>query len=144
MLISALNALTSSPALCSVLINAARPAAADALHSRRDRSRPRQLCDDRQPPGSRCSIWPRSACWRRALLFTKTPQSFLPEEDQGAIFAVMRLPEDASINRTGAVVQQAENIISRIPGVQGVLSVVGFDFIDGITSPNQAFASILR
>ena len=35
-----------------------------------------------------------------AFVFNKTPQSFLPDEDQGAIFAALRLPEGASINRT--------------------------------------------
>ena len=73
------------------------------------------------------------------FLFSHTPQSFLPEEDQGALFAAMRLPEGASINRTGVVVQQVEDVIKSTPGVAGVLSVVGFDFLDGVTSPNQAF-----
>ena len=72
-------------------------------------------------------------------LFSRTPQSFLPEEDQGALFAAIRLPEGASVNRTGDVVRQVEDVIKVIPGVEGVLSVVGFDFLDGITSPNQAF-----
>ncbi|MBV8564317.1 MAG: efflux RND transporter permease subunit, partial [Methylobacteriaceae bacterium] len=68
-----------------------------------------------------------------------TPQSFLPEEDQGAFFAAMRLPEGASINRTEGVVRQVEDIIKPIPGVEGVLSVVGYDFIDGLAASNQAF-----
>ena len=51
----------------------------------------------------------------------------------------MRLPEGASLNRTGAAVEQAEDVIKSVPGVSGVLSVVGFDFLDGVTSPNQAF-----
>ena len=72
-------------------------------------------------------------------LFSRTPQSFLPEEDQGAIFAAMRLPEGASINRTGGVVEQAEDVIKNVPGVSSVLSVVGFDFIDSVTVSNQAF-----
>jgi hydrophobe/amphiphile efflux-1 (HAE1) family protein len=74
-----------------------------------------------------------------AGLFRLTPQSFLPEEDQGAFFAVMRLPEGASINRTLAVVERVENVIRPVPGVEGVLSVVGFDFIDSIAASNQAF-----
>ena len=70
----------------------------------------------------------------------RTPQSFLPEEDQGAFFAAMRLPEGASINRTEAVVEQVgEHHSGRSPGVEGVLSVVGFDFIDGLAASNQAF-----
>ena len=75
----------------------------------------------------------------RAILFRFTPQSFLPEEDQGALFAAMRLPEGASLNRTAGVVAQAEDVIKSVAGFSGVLSVVGFDFLDGVTSPNQAF-----
>src|SRR5205823_6263938 len=54
-------------------------------------------------------------------------------------FAAMRLPEGASLNRTEELVAQVENIIRPIPGVQGVLSVVGLNFIDYVASPNQAF-----
>ena len=72
------------------------------------------------------------------LLFGRTPQSFLPDEDQGAIFAALRLPEGASINRTTAVVKQVEDIVKPIPGVQGAF-VVGLNFIDYVAASNQAF-----
>jgi hydrophobic/amphiphilic exporter-1 (mainly G- bacteria), HAE1 family len=68
-----------------------------------------------------------------------TPQSFLPDEDQGAIFAALRLPEGASVPRTEAIVKQVEEIVSPIPGVEGILSVVGLNFIDYVASSNQAF-----
>ena len=68
-----------------------------------------------------------------------TPQGFLPAEDQGAFFAAMRLPEGASLNRTEELVQQVEDIIRPMPGVQGVLSVVGLNFIDYVVSSNSAF-----
>ena len=74
-----------------------------------------------------------------AWLFGKTPQGFLPDEDQGGIFAALRLPEGASIPRTEAVVKQVEDLVRPIPGVQGVLSVVGLNFIDYVASSNQAF-----
>ena len=86
--------------------------------------------------------WSWLACWRfRRWLFGITPQSFLPDEDQGAIFAALRLPEGASINRTEAVVKQVEDIVRAIPGVEGVLSVVGLNFIDYVASSNQASSS---
>ena len=78
-----------------------------------------------------------AATWR--LLFRLTPQSFLPDEDQGAIFAALRLPEGASVNRTETVVKQVEGIVLPIPGVEGILSVVGLNFIDYVASSNQAF-----
>jgi hydrophobic/amphiphilic exporter-1 (mainly G- bacteria), HAE1 family len=143
MLISALNALTLSPALCSVLIKRG--------HTSRGPIRWVLGGIDRVRDGY-ASIVGRlvrvavvglvvavGVLAASAFLFARTPQSFLPEEDQGALFAAMRLPEGASINRTAEVVEQAENVIRPIAGVEGVLSVVGFDFIDGIAASNQAF-----
>jgi HAE1 family hydrophobic/amphiphilic exporter-1 len=143
MLISALNALTLSPALCSVLIKPGQ----------RSRGPMRYVLGaiDKVRDGFAAIVarLVRVAVIGIVLvlgvvaasgyLFTKAPQSFLPDEDQGAFFAAMRLPEGASINRTDAVVQQVEEIIKPIPGVEGVISVVGFDFIDGLAASNQAF-----
>jgi HAE1 family hydrophobic/amphiphilic exporter-1 len=72
-------------------------------------------------------------------LFRITPQGFLPSEDQGAFFAAMRLPEGASVSRTAEIVAQVEDIVRPIPGVQGIISVVGFNFIDYLAASNQAF-----
>ena len=72
-------------------------------------------------------------------VFRIAPQGFLPAEDQGAFFVAMRLPEGASLNRTADLVKQVEDIIRPIPGVQGVVSVVGLNFIDYVVSSNSAF-----
>ena len=72
-------------------------------------------------------------------VFRIAPQGFLPSEDQGAFFVAMRLPEGASLNRTADLVEQVEDIIRPIPGVQGVVSVVGLNFIDYVVSSNSAF-----
>jgi multidrug efflux pump len=143
MLISAVNALTLSPALCGVLLK----------RGQSHRGPMRYIL--RGIDGVRDGyVFVVGRLARVAIvgvvvvvgvlalaggLFGRLPQSFLPEEDQGAIFATLRLPEGASINRTAAVVARVENIIRPIPGVQGVLSVVGLNFIDYIASSNQAF-----
>ena len=143
MLISALNALTLSPALCSILLK----------HGKQSRGPMRYVL------GAIDSVRNGYVSIVRRLLrvsivgivlvvgvlaasvwlFGKTPQSFLPDEDQGAIFATLRLPEGASLNRTEVIVKQVEDIVMPIPGVEGVLSVVGLNFIDNIASSNQAF-----
>ena len=147
MLISALNALTLSPALCAVLLK------------RGDHSRgPLQRVMQRVLGAI---DWVRDgyvAIVRRLVrfavfgvvavavcgaatygLFRMTPQGFLPAEDQGAFFVAMRLPEGASLNRTADLVKQVEDIIRPIPGVQGIVSVVGLNFIDYVVSSNSAF-----
>ncbi len=143
MLISAMVALTLSPALCSVLIRRGQTSRGPMRYvlGGIDKIRDGYAAIVRRLVrvailGVVIVIGTLAAS---AGIFLKTPQSFLPEEDQGAFFAAMRLPEGASINRTEAVVRQVEDIIRPIAGVEGVLSVVGFNFIDGIAASNQAF-----
>jgi HAE1 family hydrophobic/amphiphilic exporter-1 len=143
MLISALNALTLTPALCGILLKHGQSSRGPmryvlgAIDSVRDGyvAVVRRLV--------RMAIVGvvvvAGVLAASAWLFGKTPQSFLPDEDQGAIFAALRLPEGASLNRTEAVVKQVEDIVKPIPGVEGVISVVGLNFIDYVASSNQAF-----
>jgi HAE1 family hydrophobic/amphiphilic exporter-1 len=143
MLISALNALTLSPALCAVLLKRGQQSGGimRRILGTIDEARNRYVALVRRL--ARVAIVgvfvAAGALALAALLFSITPQSFLPDEDQGAIFAALRLPEGASINRTQAVVKQVEDIVQPIPGVQGVLSVVGLNFIDYVAASNQAF-----
>jgi HAE1 family hydrophobic/amphiphilic exporter-1 len=143
MVISAVNALSLSPALCSVLIKRGQTSRGPIRYilGRIDKLRDGYAAIIsrlvRVAVVSLLIIIGASA--GAIALFRATPQSFLPEEDQGALFAAMRLPEGASINRTQAVVEQVEPILQAVPGVQGVLSVVGFDFLDSIAASNQAF-----
>jgi hydrophobic/amphiphilic exporter-1 (mainly G- bacteria), HAE1 family len=143
MLISAVNALTLSPALCAVLLKHGRTSKGPMRYVLRgiDAARDGYVAVVRRlvrvsivgvvvVAGTlAASVW----------LFSKTPQSFLPDEDQGAIFAALRLPEGVSLNRTEDVVKQVEDIARPIPGVEGIISVVGLNFIDYVPSSNQAF-----
>src|SRR5438874_2233526 len=143
MVISAINALTLSPALCAVLLR--RGERSGGLMRRV------LLAIDWLRNGYVAIV---RRLGRVAIfgvvgvavvvaasfgLFRATPRGFLPAEDQGAFFAAMRLPEGASLNRTEELVAQVENILRPIPGVQGVLSVVGLNFIDYVVSSNSAF-----
>jgi HAE1 family hydrophobic/amphiphilic exporter-1 len=143
MLISAINALTLTPALCGVLLKPGQKSAGPMRYVLRaiDRTRDGYVAVVRRLV--RVSligiVVVAGALAASAWLFSRTPQSFLPDEDQGVIFAALRLPEGVSLNRTEDVVKQVENIIKPIPGVEGVLSVVGLNFIDYVASANQAF-----
>jgi HAE1 family hydrophobic/amphiphilic exporter-1 len=143
MLISALNALSLSPALCAVLLRHGQRAAGPMRYVLRgiDRARDGYVAVVRRLV--RVSlvgiVVAAGTLAGSALLFSRTSQSFLPDEDQGAFFAALRLPEGVSLNRTEAVVKQVEDIVRPIPGVEGILSVVGLNFIDYVPSANQAF-----
>ncbi|HLG48665.1 MAG TPA: multidrug efflux RND transporter permease subunit [Reyranella sp.] len=143
MVISAINALTLSPALCSVLLRRGEAGRGIMRHVLRaiDWSRDGYAAIVRRLV--RISVITVIAVPVAAVaafgVYGITPKGFLPAEDQGGFFAAMRLPEGASLNRTEAIVAEVEGIIRPIAGVQGVLSVVGLNFIDYVAAPNQAF-----
>jgi HAE1 family hydrophobic/amphiphilic exporter-1 len=143
MLISAVTALTLSPALCAVLLKHGQRPGGPMRYVLRGIDRAR---DGYVAVVSRLVrvaivgvVVVAGTLALSAWLFSRTPQSFLPDEDQGAIFAALRLPEGVSLNRTEEVVKQVEEIARAVPGVEGVLSVVGLNFIDYIPAANQAF-----
>ena len=143
MLISAINALSLSPALCSILL---KPG-----HTTRGPMRYVLGAIDRVTQGYAAVVrrLVRVAVFSLAILvaavlasgflFKITPTGFLPEEDQGALFAVLQLPEGASQNRTGAIAAQVEAIMQNEPSIEGLLTVVGYDFINAVATSNKAF-----
>jgi multidrug efflux pump len=68
-----------------------------------------------------------------------TPTSFLPEEDQGAFFVQVQLPDSASVARTSEVVGQVEAILKSMPQVRDTVSIIGYSFLDSFSSSNTAF-----
>lgn len=67
-----------------------------------------------------------------------TPTGFLSEEDQGAFFTSVRLPDGASVARTNEVTKQIEDVLKEMPAVEHVLAIVGFSLLDGASEPNSA------
>ncbi|MBV9250840.1 MAG: efflux RND transporter permease subunit, partial [Acetobacteraceae bacterium] len=76
------------------------------------------------------------------VLSKRTPTGFLPEEDQGAFFVAVQLPDGASVARTRAVAQQLEQLLRPMPQIEGILSIIGFSLLDGGNEPNAAFVVI--
>jgi hydrophobe/amphiphile efflux-1 (HAE1) family protein len=68
-----------------------------------------------------------------------TPTGFLPEDDQGALFVVVQLPGGASVVRTGEVIHRAEEILREEDAVADFTSVIGLNFIDNYSESNAAF-----
>jgi len=75
-------------------------------------------------------------------LFRSVPTGFVPDEDKGAVFMQVVLPEAASQERTSAVLRQVEDIARRIPGVDAVVGITGFDIISGTAASNGAIAIV--
>ena len=68
-----------------------------------------------------------------------TPTSFLPEEDQGAFFVQVQLPDGVSVARTSEVVGQVEAVLKSMPQVKDTVSIIGYSFLDSFSSSNTAF-----
>ncbi len=73
------------------------------------------------------------------LMGRRIPTSFLPEEDQGYMFAGVQLPDASSLQRTDAVMKQVEDILSKTPGVKYYSSVVGFSMLSGVQNTYSGF-----
>jgi len=73
------------------------------------------------------------------LLGKSIATSFLPEEDQGYLFAAIQLPDASSLQRTDAVARKAEEVILKTPGVKDCATVVGYNLISGVQSTYSTF-----
>jgi multidrug efflux pump subunit AcrB len=142
MVISALNALTLSPALCAVFLRHTGP---------RHGPMGRVLggidwVRDRYASGVRRLLRLAVLSIVLVLVFAGgifgvarlTPTGFLPEEDQGAFFIAVQLPDGASVARTSEVTKQVEALLKKMPQIEHVLSIIGFSLLDGGNEPNSA------
>ena len=144
MFLSAINALTLSPALCAIFL--------------RPHHGPR-----RGPIGAlmRGIDWVRDGYGRIVARLVRisiiglvmvgvavagvvglgriTPTGFLPEDDQGAFFVVVQLPDGASIGRTSNFVHQIEDVLKQEHAIQDYSATIGLNFIDNYSQSNAAF-----
>ncbi|MFL5337822.1 MAG: efflux RND transporter permease subunit, partial [Geminicoccaceae bacterium] len=144
MLISATNALTLSPALCALFL---RPHAGPRRGVMGYVLRGIDNARNGYAVVVRRLIRMSAIAMLLVLVFAGgvlglarlTPTGFLPDEDQGAFFISVQLPDGASVSRSREVVQRVEALLKDIPAIRGVLSIVGFSLLDGGNQPNAAF-----
>jgi hydrophobe/amphiphile efflux-1 (HAE1) family protein len=144
MFLSAINALTLSPALCAVLLRRHHGPRRGVMGVvMRSIDRVRDAYGAAVARILRLSIIGLAMVGVAAVgtlgLAKVTPTGFLPEDDQGALFVVVQLPEGASVIRTAAKVREAEAVLRAEPSVQDVTSIIGFNFIDNYNQANAAF-----
>ncbi|HBV6345659.1 TPA: efflux RND transporter permease subunit [Klebsiella pneumoniae] len=146
--LSSLVALTLTPALCALLLRPrpARPAAVWRAFNR--------LLDGTRYGYGRLVGRMNRRPWLAlaatvaagalvAFSFTLMPKGFLPQEDQGYLFASVQLPEAASLERTEAVMAQARKLLMANPAVEDVIQVSGFNILNGTSASNGGFISVM-
>src|SRR5690242_4920280 len=67
------------------------------------------------------------------------PSSFVPEEDQGEVMATVQLPPGATMDRTSAVMRQVEKIVTADPDVANAFTVGGFSYVGNGDNVGMAF-----
>ena len=144
MLISAINALTLSPALCGVLLKPHHgPRRGPIGHVMRGIDWTRDRYGDTVARLVRISVISLvlTAAFGAAIyaMGRITPTGFLPEDDQGAFFVVAQLPDGASVGRTAAVAAEVETILKAEPAVEDYSTIIGLNFIDGNSQSNSGF-----
>ena len=144
---SSMNALTLSPALCSLLLKKPKPFRGPlgllfgAFNKAFDRS------TDGYMKGT--NIFVRKMV--RGVVFIAIvlsvagvagkflPGGFLPEEDMGYFMVNMQLPDAASLQRSDAVARKVEKIIRQCPEVAYVTTATGFSLLSNSMASNSGF-----
>jgi multidrug efflux pump len=78
------------------------------------------------------------------VLFLRLPSAFLPDEDQGTLFAQVQTPVGATQERTEAVMRQLENhfLKSESETVRDLFTIQGFSFSGVGQNNGMAFVSL--
>ena len=149
--LSGMVALTLTPALCAVLLKPTDPgrksgAILSRLFDRFNRGF-RTITERYLGAAGRVIDRPRTFfaafAVAVALLFVlvrSVPTGFIPNEDKGYFGMLIELPDNASRQRTEAVVKQVEGFLKQQPAINHIVSLVGLNFIQ---NANQANAAIM-
>ena len=142
-LISAVNALTLKPAQCASWLRpppARRNLAVRAFNAVYNRLEAAYAWSVR----GLLRVW-----WLVLLVFAglavftgwwyqQQPTGFLPVEDQGYVLVSVTLPDAASLERTGEVIERMNKIVSTMDGPENWFAIGGFSMLEGTNTPNSA------
>ena len=134
---SAINALTLSPALCAILLKPETGKEATGFFKFFDKSL--EWCKQKYLSAvtfftQKLLITVLTVLAAILLIFISlqhTPTSFMPEEDQGIIFANIQLKDTASINQTEQVLHNLTEKLLKIDGIDYAVTVAGYSMLGG-------------
>lgn len=147
---SSVNALSLSPALCSLLMK--KPTQSKGGLQRFFHSFNNWF--DRKTNGYAKTTGHITGKLKRGAAFvlitiigagffaSLVPGGFLPEEDQGYFFVNMQLPNAASLQRTDAIASKIEGILMENEAIEDVTVVSGFSMLSGAMIPNTGFVFV--
>ena len=140
-IISSINALTLSPALCATLLRPDKMKHMGIME-------PLEALIIRMTGGYKSMVsWMLIRAARIGILFLvivaaagyllkELPSGFVPNEDQGFVLINLQLPDAASVNRTNDVMAKITDIVLSDPAVENYVGVTGFSLMGGAGSNN--------
>lgn len=142
--LSALNALTLSPALCAVFL---KPHKADggskkvsfvkAFHEGFNRNYEKLLVSYKKWAGffinhkiTAFGVVAASIVALAAMMMT-TSTALVPNEDTGVLFCMVNMPPATSLDKTEATLAKVDKILAANPAVESRTEILGYSFIAG-------------
>ena len=151
--LSGIVALTLTPALCAVLLRPVpegAPAGAETGVFGRFNRAFRALTERYLGAAGRVIDRPRTffaafavAVALLLVLVRAVPSGFIPSEDKGYFGMLIELPDNASRQRTEAVVKQVEGFLLQQPAIRHVVALVGLNFIQNANQTNAAIMFVM-
>ncbi len=144
---SSINALTLSPALCSLLLRKQKPYGGPLgmffrlFNKAFDRSTKTYMGFTRIVTGKivRGLIFILVVTIGMGFIGKKVPGGFMPEEDMGYLMVNIQLPDAASLQRSDTVAKKVEKIIKKYDEVEYITTVTGYSLLSGSMSSNAGF-----
>ena len=155
--ISALNALTLSPALCAIFLkphdkdghevkmsridrfHAAFNTAYDGILAKYKKSIEKYV---RRPVAMMVVVVIGIAVLVTTLATTKT--GLVPDEDTGTLFCTVSMPPATSVARTRQIINEVDSILAAAPAIQSREQIQGYNFIAGAGSDQATFILKLK
>ena len=76
-------------------------------------------------------------------LYTSLPTGFIPGEDQGYFMINVQLPEGSSAPRTNRVVAKIRDLCKSEKGVSNIMNITGYNMLAGSASTNAALVIVI-
>ena len=147
-LLSAVVALSLTPALCSLMLKPKPAGGGTGVVARFFAGFNRQFDRLTEGFGRVVQLLIRRLLMAMALLgvliyvafdlMGRVPGAFVPPEDQGYFLGSVQLPSASSLNRTVAVTTKVDSLLESLPGVDKRLVVNGFNILSGSSQPDSA------
>ena len=155
--ISALNALTLSPALCAIFLkphdengHERKMSRIDRFHAAFNTSYNKILGKYknsveklvRKPLAIGIAVIIGIAVLATTLFTTKT--GLVPSEDTGTLFCTISMPPATSVARTRQIIDEVDSILAADPAIQSREQIQGYNFIAGAGSDQATFILKLK